>query len=120
MRHLRERLRALGVEEIGALCGAERRDGERVTAGGVVVVRQRPPTSKGFVFVGLEDETGRLDVIVPPKLYALERTIVNGNGILAVRGRLGREDGVTNLRAETFFPLRLEEASEVIPSHDYR
>jgi error-prone DNA polymerase len=67
MRHLRERLRALGVEEIGALGGAERRDGERVTAGGVVVVRQRPPTSKGFVFVGLEDETGRLDVIVPPK-----------------------------------------------------
>jgi error-prone DNA polymerase len=110
MRHLRERLRALGVEEIGALCGAPRRDGERVTAGGVVDVRQRPPTSKGFVFVGLED-TGRLDVIVPPKPYARERSIVNGSGILAVHGRLERADGVTNLRAETFFPLRLEAAS---------
>ena len=120
MRHLRPRLRELGVVELGSLRGEGRRHGERVTAAGLVVVRQRPGTAKGFVFVGLEDETGRLDVIVTPALYAKEREIVNGNGILAVRGRLGREDGVVNLRAETFFPLRLEEASEVVASHDYR
>jgi error-prone DNA polymerase len=120
MRHLRERMRGLGVEEIGALFGPERRDGERVTTAGIVVVRQRPGTAKGFVFVGLEDESGRLDVIVTPKLYAREREIINGSGILAVRGRLGREDGVTNLRAGTFFALRLEDATEVVASHDYR
>ena len=48
------------------------------------------------MFVGLEDETGRLDVIIPPQLYAREREIIDGNGILAVRGKLGKEDGVTN------------------------
>jgi hypothetical protein len=45
--------------------------------------------------------------------------IINGSGILAVRGRLGREDGVVNLKAETFFPLRLDQASQVVRSHDY-
>jgi error-prone DNA polymerase len=120
MRHLRDRLRGLGVLELGALREAGRRHGERVTVAGIVVVRQRPGTAKGFVFVGLEDETGRLDVIVPPKLHAREREIINGHGILGVRGRLGREDGVVNLRAETFFPLRLEDATTVVASHDYR
>ncbi len=119
MRHLRERLSSLGVQSVGDLRRAGRRGGERVTAAGLVIVRQRPGTAKGFVFVGLEDETGRLDVIVSPKVYAQERETINTNGILAVRGRLGVEDGVVNLRAERFFPLRLDEAAEVVRSHDY-
>lgn len=119
MRHLREYLRGLGVLTIQEL-RALKRNGERATTAGLVIVRQRPGTAKGFVFVGLEDETGRLDVIVTPKLYAAEREIINGNGILAVRGRVGIEDGVVNLKAETFYPLRLEEAREVVASHDYR
>lgn len=99
--------------------GLGARGGERAMAAGVVIVRQRPGTAKGFVFVGLEDETGRLDVIVPPALYARERETINGSGILAVRGRLGVEDGVTNLRAERFWPLRLDGAAALVPSHDY-
>jgi error-prone DNA polymerase len=119
MRHLRERLGGLGVVALGDLRGEGRRHGERVTTAGVVIVRQRPGTAKGFVFVGLEDETGRLDVIIPPQLYEKEREIINGNGILAVRGKLGKEDGVTNLKAETFFPLTLDDAREIVRSHDY-
>jgi error-prone DNA polymerase len=119
MRHLRDYLRTLGVAELGTLRDDARRHGERVTAAGLVIVRQRPGTAKGFVFVGLEDETGRLDVIVTPKLYEKEREIINGSGILAVRGRLGKEDGVVNLKAESFFSLRLDQASQVVRSHDY-
>jgi error-prone DNA polymerase len=119
MRHLRDYLRGLGIAELGSLRDGRRRHGERVTAAGLVIVRQRPGTAKGFVFVGLEDETGRLDVIVTPRLYEKEREIINGSGILAVRGRLGKEDGVVNLKAETFFPLRLDQASQVVRSHDY-
>jgi error-prone DNA polymerase len=119
MRHLRDYLHGLGIAELGTLGGDGRRHGERVTAAGLVIVRQRPGTAKGFVFVGLEDETGRLDVIVTPQLYEKEREIINRNGILAVRGRLGKEDGVVNLKAEAFFPLRLDEASAVVRSHDY-
>ena len=115
MRHLR----GMGVSALDELRDPRRRHGERVTAAGMVIVRQRPGTAKGFVFVGLEDETGRLDVIITPQLYEKEREIINRNGILAVRGRLGKEDGVVNLKAETFFPLRLDEASAVVRSHDY-
>jgi error-prone DNA polymerase len=108
------------VQPIAALREAGRRDGERVKTAGLVIVRQRPGTARGFVFVGLEDETGRLDVIVSPRLYAEERETITRNGILAVLGRLGVEDGVVNLRAERFYPLRLEDAREVVGSHDYR
>jgi error-prone DNA polymerase len=121
MRHLRERASsALGVEPIGdAEGGGDRRRGERVTTAGMVIVRQRPGTAKGFVFVGLEDETGRLDVIITPTLYAAERDVINGNGLLAVSGLLGVEDGVVNLKAQRFFPLQLQDATELVRSHDY-
>ncbi|CAN5612472.1 error-prone DNA polymerase [soil metagenome] len=119
MRHLRERMTALGIEPIAELRGEGRRDGERVKTAGLVIVRQRPGTAKGFVFVGLEDETGRLDVIVSPQVYEREREILNGHGILAVVGRLGVEDRVVNLKAEVFYPLRLEGAVELVSSHDY-
>lgn len=120
MRHLREHLRSLGVRTVAELRDDPRRaNGERVTTAGIVIVRQRPGTAKGFVFVGLEDETGRLDVIVRPQVYEAQREVINRNGILAVRGLLGKEDGVTNLKAEDFYPLRLDEAAAVVSSHDY-
>jgi error-prone DNA polymerase len=119
MRHLRDWLKSLGVETVAELRRDGRRKGERVTAAGVVIVRQRPGTAKGFVFVGLEDETGRLDVIVTPKLYAEQRERINGHGILAVRGKLGLEDGVVNLKAMSFHPLTLQESAHVVSSHDY-
>jgi error-prone DNA polymerase len=120
MRHLREWLVTMGVRTVEDLRGDPRlRNGQQVMAAGVVIVRQRPGTAKGFVFVGLEDETGRLDVIVTPKIYAEQREILNGNGILAVRGRLGKEDGVTNLKADQFYALKLDEAAAVVSSHDY-
>ena len=120
MRHLRAWLRTMEVRTVEELRGDPRlANGERVTAAGMVIVRQRPGTAKGFVFVGLEDETGRLDVIVSPKVYAEQREVINRNGILAVRGHLGKEDGVSNLKAEEFFALRLDEAAAVVSSHDY-
>jgi error-prone DNA polymerase len=120
MRHLRERMTAMGVRTVAELRDDPRlRHGQTVTTAGIVIVRQRPGTAKGFVFVGLEDETGRLDVIVNPKTYAEQRETINGSGILAVRGKLGKEDGVTNLKAEQFYALKLEEAEAVVASHDY-
>jgi error-prone DNA polymerase len=119
MRHLRDYLREMRIAALADLRAPERKHGERVTAAGIVIVRQRPGTAKGFVFVGLEDETGRVDVIVTPALYEKKREIINRSGILAVRGRIGKEDGVVNLKAEAFFPLRLDDAAAVVPSHDY-
>jgi DNA polymerase III alpha subunit len=56
---------------------------------------------------------------VTAALYEKEREIINGSGILAVRGRIGKEDGVVNLKAEAFFPLQLDHAAAVVRSHDY-
>ena len=62
--HLREPLRRRGVVSAAELL--QHADGERVTAAGAVIVRQRPGTAKGFVFLTLEDETGMLQAIVRP------------------------------------------------------
>ena len=84
--HLRASLGARGVLSARQLraCG----DGDRVTAAGAVIVRQRPGTAKGFVFLTLEDETGMVQAIVRPDLFQRERAVVVGSGALVVEGRL--------------------------------
>jgi error-prone DNA polymerase len=42
---------------------------DRVTVAGLVVVRQRPPTAKGVVFITLEDETGRVQCVAHPGVW---------------------------------------------------
>jgi len=76
------------------------RSGSRVTVAGMVVARQRPPTANGVTFLLLEDETGQLNVIVMPPLYAKNRALVRGEPILLARGRLQRSGGTINVIAE--------------------
>ena len=49
-------------------------NGQLVRVAGWVIVRQRPETAKGFVFLSLEDETGIANVIVTPQLFLTEST----------------------------------------------
>src|SRR5262249_48306107 len=63
----RARLRAMRVARAADLAGI--RHGAWVKVAGAVVVRQRPGTAKGFVFLNLEDETGLVNVIVRPPLF---------------------------------------------------
>ena len=79
-----------------------------VRVAGAVVVRQRPGTAKGFVFLNLEDETGLVNVIVRPALFRRHHLTITGEPFLLVEGGLQHEDGVTSIRAE-----RLEAA----PAH---
>lgn len=74
--------------------------GARVTVAGLVVVRQRPGTAKGVIFLMLEDETGVANVVVWPALVARYRRAVVGGRLLRVTGRLQREAGVVNVVAE--------------------
>ena len=53
-----------------------RRDGATVRVAGSVIVRQRPGTAKGFVFLSLEDETGIANVIVTPGMFARNRLVL--------------------------------------------
>src|SRR4051812_35922506 len=66
------------------------RHGARVKVGGLVVARQRPGTAKGVVFLLLEDETGTVNLIVPPAVYERDRLIVRTEPLVLAHGRLER------------------------------
>jgi error-prone DNA polymerase len=82
-------------------------DRDRVEVAGLVIVRQRPETAKGIVFVSLEDETGIANLVVMPDVYERYRALVRGSPFLLVRGRMERSGQVVNVRAESFAPLAL-------------
>jgi error-prone DNA polymerase len=64
--------------------------GARVRIGGLVVARQRPGTAKGVVFLLLEDETGTVNLIVPPQIYERDRLAVRTEPLVLAEGRLER------------------------------
>jgi DNA polymerase III alpha subunit len=75
--------------------------GARVTVAGLVMVRQRPGTANGVIFITLEDETGIANVIVWRQAYERFRRAVVAGRALRVTGRLQRESGVVQIIAET-------------------
>jgi error-prone DNA polymerase len=93
------------------------RNGSDVLVAGSVIVRQRPGTAKGFVFLSLEDETGIANVIVRPPLFDRHRLVLVTEPFLLIRGTLQKQDGVTSVRAEHVAPLPRLDA--VVPSHDF-
>lgn len=75
-------------------------DGARIAVAGLVILRQRPGTAKGVIFVTLEDETGVVNVIVWRKIYECFRRAVIAGRMLRVTGRLQRAHSVTHVIAE--------------------
>jgi len=75
-------------------------DGQRVTVSGLVLVRQRPGTASGVIFMTLEDETSIANIIVWPKVFERFRPIVLGSRFIAVRGRLQCESNIIHIVAE--------------------
>ncbi len=94
-----------------------RPDGERVRVAGSVIVRQRPGTAKGFVFLSLEDETGIANVIVAPPLFARQRLTLVAEPFLLVEGILQKQDSVVSIRAERV--QALPRLAHHVPSHDF-
>jgi len=107
--HVRERLRKEGVLSAAELTRLP--DGKRVKTAGAVIVRQRPGTAKGFVFLTLEDETGMCQAIIRPDLFKEYRSVIVGSGSLIVEGRLQKQDGTLSVKGERFWPLRALETS---------
>ena len=92
-------------------------NGARVRVAGSVIVRQRPGTAKGFVFLSLEDETGIANVIVTPGLFARRRLPLVTEPFLLVEGILQMQDGVVSVRATRVESL--PSLAHVVPSHDF-
>ncbi|MEX2655046.1 MAG: error-prone DNA polymerase [Acidimicrobiia bacterium] len=95
---------------------ALRKHTRSVRVAGVVTHRQRPSTANGVIFLNLEDETGLLNVVVLPPVWETQRDIARRNPALRVEGMVEYRDGVTNLVARRFEPLRVVAA----PSRDFR
>jgi len=107
----REHLDALGAIRNGELRGEELAPDSFVTVAGLVLVRQRPGTSKGVVFMTLEDETDIANIIVWPKVFEKNRRTVMTARFLAVRGKLQRAGLVIHVVAESFIDLSANLAS---------
>ena len=75
-------------------------NGARIRVAGLVLVRQRPGTAKGVIFITLEDETGISNIIVWRAMYERFRRAVIAGRCLRVMGRLQRELDVTHVIAE--------------------
>ncbi len=115
MSYLRERLDTQGVLSAGKLERTEH--GSWGKTAGVVIVRQRPGTAKGFLFITLEDETGISNLIVASDLFQTNRVLLAGAAILLAEGTLQKVEGVTAIRARRFAELKLD--GTVPPSHDF-
>ncbi len=74
--------------------------GARVCVAGLVLVRQRPGTAKGVIFVTLEDESGTCNVVVWASVFERYRRAVMAGRLLRVTGRLQRESNVVHVVAE--------------------
>ncbi len=95
-------------------------NGRRVSVAGLVLVRQRPGSAKGVIFMTLEDETSIANIIVWPKTFERFRPLVLGSRFVGVRGKLQCESGVIHIiadRIEDLTPM-LAELSEKAPVID--
>ena len=80
-------------------------NGARVAVAGLVLVRQRPGTANGVIFITLEDEFGVSNVIVWRKIYEKYRRAVISGRLLRVIGRIQREGGVCHIIADVIEDL---------------
>ncbi|MFN7924680.1 MAG: error-prone DNA polymerase [Bryobacteraceae bacterium] len=116
-RHLMAHRRAdLGPDVLRAVDLHGVRDNRWVKVAGCVIVRQRPGTAKGFVFLSLEDETGIANIIIEPDVFERERFTVVGNPLLLIEGVLQNQDGVVSVKARKVEALA---SGVVAPSHDF-
>jgi len=91
--------------------------GREAATAGCVIVRQRPGTAKGMIFMTLEDETGTSRVIISPDFYDQNRMTVLHERFVLVSGMVQNQDKVVHLKARSIRPLEISAASS--PSHDF-
>lgn len=105
MSFLRERVRQARIAACADLKQA--RDGAWVSVAGVVLVRQRPGSAQGVVFMTIEDETGIANSVIWPKVLERERKVVMGARLVVVHGRVQRHEDIIHVVA-----ARLEDRSD--------
>jgi error-prone DNA polymerase len=113
--YLRADLDALGVIPADQLLSVP--DGTRVLVAGAVTHRQRPSTARGVTFVNLEDETGMVNVLCTPGVWARHRRLAQTATALLIRGRVQNASGAVTVLADRLGVLELAVSSR---SRDFR
>ncbi len=111
----RSELNKLGVLRAIDIGGI--RNGSLVRVAGWVIVRQRPGTAKGFVFLTLEDETGVANIIITPRFFDKNRLVLVDHSFLLIEGILQNQDNVVSVKARRVKPLFFKVAAA--RSHDF-
>jgi len=106
---LRAELAKLGAVRAADL--AHMRDNTRLLVAGIVLVRQKPGSAKGVMFITIEDETGHANLIVWPSVFEAQRRLILSAGMIACHGKLQREGSVIHIITE-----RLEDFSDKLRS----
>jgi error-prone DNA polymerase len=114
MAYRRPEMNALKVTPAGALARVP--DGRLVRIAGSVIVRQRPGTANGFVFLSMEDETGIMNAIITPPIFDRYKFEVLSAPFLLIHGVLQNLDGVISVKAGRIARLR---SGAVAESHDF-
>ncbi|OBF61456.1 error-prone DNA polymerase [Mycobacterium sp. 852002-53434_SCH5985345] len=112
---LRADLDALGVVPAAQLLSVP--DGDRVLIAGAVTHRQRPGTAQGVTFLNLEDETGMVNVLCTPAVWARHRKLANAAPAMLVRGQVQNASGAVTVVAERLGSITLAVGSK---SRDFR
>ncbi|WP_420099735.1 error-prone DNA polymerase [Corynebacterium sp.] len=94
-------------------------NGRRIIVAGVVTHRQRPMTAGGVTFLGMEDETGLVNVMVSPGLWQARRKVATTARMLMVRGIAQNADGAVTVTADALEPLETADALATA-SRDFR
>jgi error-prone DNA polymerase len=116
MHFQRDRMNAWGVTPAAEL--VNRRNGMFVRVAGCVIVRQRPGTAKGIVFLSVEDETGIFNVIVMPDIFETNRLTIVRSPYLLVEGPLQKYEGVIHVQARKIEAISL--SAGAASSHDFK
>ena len=98
---MRGELLALGLPDARTV--NELPHGRRVRYAGLVIVRQRPSTAKGVVFMTLEDETGFVNVVLWKDVFARHSLLAKTSSFLGVTGKIQRESNVVHIVAESLW-----------------
>ncbi len=104
---LRAALTDAGVVCASSLLSVE--DGTRVRVAGVVTHRQAPKTAGGVTFLGMEDETGLANIVIPVGLWNRQRVLARTAKALIVRGIVQNASGAASLVADRLEPLAMGE-----------
>ena len=112
---LRDDLDAMGVVPAGRLLDVP--DGSRVLIAGAVTHRQRPATAQGVTFMNIEDETGMVNVLCTPGVWARHRKLAQTASALLIRGQVQNATGAVTVVAERMGRISMKVGSR---SRDFR